>query len=139
MKAAVLAYRDATNQETALKLLTAVGAENFGGVKPEFYQQVQDAAVAALAATKQPVAKVVDPFGDDEPAAAVVELTMKDVKAAFLRRQKDAPESALLGILIELGATAPGPGGAPTPALKLLTADKFALAIAKLAALPKTM
>ena len=54
MKKAVLAYRDATDQATALKLLTDVGAENFGAVKPEFYQQVTDAAVAALAAVSKP-------------------------------------------------------------------------------------
>src|ERR1700677_931292 len=40
MKAAVLAYRDATSQDIALKLLTDVGAENFGAVNPALYQQV---------------------------------------------------------------------------------------------------
>jgi hypothetical protein len=139
MKKAVLAYRDATDQATALKLLTAVGAENFGAVKPEFYQQVQDAAVAALAALKT-VVKEVDPFGDDdEPAAAAVTLTLKDVKEVFKKRQAEVTESALLGVLTELGAVSQGaPGQPPAPSLKALTADKFAAAVAAVNALPKT-
>ncbi len=139
MKAAVLAYRDATDQDTALKLLTDVGAENFGAVPPNLYQQVTDAAVAALAAVQKPAAKVKSPFDDDDetPAAPAVEL--KDVKAAFVKRQKDVSEAALLGVLKELGAIGPGaPGTPPTPSLKHLAADKFAAAIAAVNALPKT-
>jgi hypothetical protein len=138
MKKAVLAYRDATDQETALKLLTAVGAENFGAVKPEFFQQVTDAAVAALAAVKPVAAKVADPFGDDEEAAAVV-LTLADVKKVVVKRQKDVSEAALLGVLTELGAVAPGAPGQPAgPSLKALDPSKFALAIEKFLGLPKT-
>jgi hypothetical protein len=137
MKKAVLAYKDATDQATALKLLTDVGAENFGAVKPEFYQQVQDAAVAALAALK-PAVKEVDPFGDDDVAATAPVLTLQDVKTAFVKRQKDTAESALTGILIELGAVGPGPNGAPTPSLKLLKPELFGAAIEKLHLLPKT-
>lgn len=139
MKAAVLAYRDATDQDTALKLLTDVGAENFGAVPPNLYQQVTDAAVAALAAVQKPAAKVKSPFDDDDetPAAPAVEL--KDVKAAFVKRQKDVSEAALLGVLKELGAIRPGaPGTPPAPSLKHLAADKFAAAIAAVNALPKT-
>ena len=139
MKAAVLAYRDATDQATALKLLSDVGAENFGAVKPELYQQVTDAAVAALASVSKPVVKEVDPFGDDDetPAAPAVEL--KDVKAAFVKRQKDVSEAALLAVLKDLGALGAGaPGQPPTPSLKHLDASKFAAAIAAVNALPKT-
>ncbi len=141
MKAAVLAYRDATDQATALKLLTDVGAENFGAVKPELYQQVTDAAVAALAAVSKPAAKAVDPFDDDDiggsVALPVVEL--KDVKAAFVKRQKDVSEAALLAVLKDLGALGAGaPGQPPTPSLKHLDASKFAAAIAAVQALPKT-
>jgi hypothetical protein len=136
MKAAVLAYRDATNQDTALKLLTDVGAENFGAVNPALYQQVTDAAVAALAAVK-PV-KAADPFGDDDEPTAPA-LMLKDVKAAFVARQKEVTESALLGVLKELGAVGPGAPGQPAaPSLKHLAADKFAAAIAAVNALPKT-
>lgn len=137
MKAAVLAYRDATDQDTALKILTAVGAENFGTVNPALYQQVTDAAVAALAALK-PAPKTSDPFGDDdEPVASTVVLA--DVKKAFVARQKDVSEAALLGVLKELGAVGPGaPGTPPAPSLKHLAADKFAAAIAAVNALPKT-
>ncbi len=138
MKAAVLAYRDVTDQATALKLLTDVGAENFGAVKPELYQQVTDAAVAALASVSKPVVKEVDPFGDDDaPAAPTVVLA--DVKKAFVARQKDVSEAALLGVLKDLGALGAGPPGSPpTPSLKFLAADKFAAAIAAVQALPKT-
>jgi hypothetical protein len=138
MKAAVLAYRDATDQATALKLLTDVGAENFGTVKPELFQQVTDAAVAALAAVKP--AKTLDPFGDDdETAATPVVATVKDVKAAFLKRQSEVSESALLGVLCELGAFGPAePGKPPAPSLKHLDASKFATAIAAVNRLPKT-
>ena len=139
MKAAVLAYRDATDQATALKLLSDVGAENFGAVKPELYQQVTDAAVAALAAVSKPAVKEVDPFGDEDetPAAPAVEL--KDVKAAFVKRQKDVSETALLAVLKDLGALGAGaPGQPPTPSLKHLDASKFAAAIAAVNALPKT-
>ena len=138
MKKAVLAYRDATDQDTALKLLTDVGAENFGAVNPALYQQVTDAAVAALAALK-PAAKTLDPFGDDDetPAAPAVEL--KDVKAAFVKRQKDVSETALLEVLKQLGAIGQGaPGTPPAPSLKYLAADKYAAAIAAVNALPKT-
>jgi hypothetical protein len=138
MKAAVLAYRDATDQDTALKLLTAVGAENFGAVNPSLYQQVTDAAVAALAALK-PAAKTLDPFGDDDETPAAVTLVLADVKKAFVARQKDVAESALLGVLKELGAIGAGaPGTAPAPSLKHLDASKFAAAIAAVNALPKT-
>jgi hypothetical protein len=138
MKAAVLAYRDATDQDTALKLLTAVGAENFGAVNPALYQQVTDAAVAALAALK-PAAKTLDPFGDDDETPAAVTLVLADVKKAFVARQKDVAESALLGVLKELGAIGVGaPGTPPAPSLKHLAADKFAAAIAAVNALPKT-
>ena len=137
MKAAVLAYRDATDQATALKLLSDVGAENFGAVKPELYQQVTDAAVAALAAVSKPAAKAVDPFDDGESAAPTV--TLADVKKAFVARQKDVSEAALLAVLKDLGALAAGaPGQPPTPSLKFLAADKFAAAIAAVQALPKT-
>src|ERR1700675_48811 len=78
MKAAVLAYRDATDQDTALKLLTAVGAENFGAVNPALYQQVTDAAVAALAALQKPAAKTLDPFGDDDETPAAPALLLAD-------------------------------------------------------------
>ena len=137
MKKAVLAYRDATDQDTALKLLTDAGAENFGAVNPALYQQVTDAAVAALAALK-PAAKTLDPFGDDdETPAAPVEL--KDVKAAFVKRQKDVSETALLEVLKQLGAIGQGaPGTPPAPSLKYLAADKYAAAIAAVNALPKT-
>ena len=136
MKAAVLAYRDATNQDTALKLLTDVGAENFGAVNPALYQQVTDAAVAALAALKP--AK--SPFDDDDDLApAAPALGLADVKKAFVARQKDVSEAALLGVLKELGAIGPGaPGTPPAPSLKHLAADKFAAAIAAVNALPKT-
>lgn len=139
MKAAVLAYRDATDQATALKLLTDVGAENFGTVKPEDWQKVTDAAVAVLAAVSKPVVKEVDPFGDDsdEPAAAPT-VVLADVKKAFVARQKEVAESALTGVLLALGASAPGPGGAIVPSLKHLDPSKFAEAIAKVNALPKT-
>ena len=138
MKAAVLAYRDATDQATALKLLSDVGAENFGAVKPELYQQVTDSAVAALAAVSKPVVKEVDPFGDDDaPAAPTV--TLADVKKAFVGRQKDVSESALLDVLKNLGAVGAGAPGQPlTPSLKFLAADKFAAAIAAVQSLPKT-
>ncbi len=137
MKAAVLAYRDATDQATALKLLTDVGAENFGAVKPELYQQVTDAAVAALAAVSKPAVKEVDPFDDGEPAAPTV--TLADVKKAFVARQKDVSEAALLAVLKDLGALGAGaPGQPPTPSLKHLDASKFAAAIAAVNALPKT-
>jgi hypothetical protein len=138
MKKAVLAYKDATDQATALKLLTDVGAENFGAVKPELYQQVTDAAVAALASVSKPVVKEVDPFGDDDaPAAPTV--TLADVKKAFVGRQKDVSESALLDVLKSLGAVGAGAPGQPlTPSLKFLAADKFAAAIAAVQALPKT-
>ena len=138
MKAAVLAYRDATDQATALKLLSDVGAENFGAVKPELYQQVTDAAVAALAAVSKPAVKEADPFGDDDaPAAPVV--TLADVKKVFVGRQKDVSESALLGVLKDLSAVGAGAPGQPlTPSLKFLAADKFAAAIAAVQALPKT-
>lgn len=139
MKAAVLAYRDATSQEVALKLLTDVGAENFGSVNPALYQQVTDAAVAALAATQKPAAKVKSPFDDDDEPAAAPAVELKDVKAAFVKRQKDVSEAALLGVLKELGAIGPGaPGTPPAPSLKHLAADKFAAAIAAVNALPKT-
>ena len=138
MKAAVIAYRDATDQDTALKLLTAVGAENFGAVNPALYQQVTDAAVAALAAVK-PAAKTLDPFGDDDETPAAQTYVLADVKKAFVARQKDVSEAALLGVLKELGAIGPGaPGTPPAPSLKHLTADKFAQAIAAVNALPKT-
>ncbi len=137
MKAAVLAYRDATDQATALKLLSDVGAENFGAVKPELYQQVTDAAVAALAAVSKPAVKEVDPFDDGEPAAPTV--TLPDVKKAFVARQKDVSEAALLAVLKDLGALGAGaPGQPPTPSLKHLDASKFAAAIAAVNALPKT-
>lgn len=137
MKAAVLAYRDATDQATALKLLSDVGAENFGAVKPELYQQVTDAAVAALAAVSKPAAKAVDPFDDGEPAAPTV--TLADVKKAFVARQKDVSEAALLAVLKDLGALGAGaPGQPPTPSLKHLDASKFAQAVAAVNALPKT-
>jgi hypothetical protein len=139
MKAAVLAYRDATDQATALKLLSDVGAENFGAVKPELYQQVTDAAVAALAATVKPVVKEVDPFGDDDVPAAAPALVLADIKKAFVARQKDVSESALLDVLKRLGAVGAGAPGQPlTPSLKFLTADKFAAAVAAVNALPKT-
>lgn len=140
MKAAVLAYRDATDQVTALKLLTDVGAENFGAVDPAKYQQVTDAAVAALAAHQVPlVVEEVDPFGDDEIPAAAPTLTLADVKTAFVKRQKDVSESALLGVLKDLGATGPAAPGKPAaPSLKYLDASKFAAAIAAVNALPKT-
>ena len=138
MKAAVLAYRDATDQDTALKLLTAVGAENFGAVNPALYQQVTDAAVAALAALK-PAAKTLDPFGDDDETPAAPTLMLADVKKAFVARQKDVSEAALLGVLKELGAVGAGaPGTPPAPSLKHLAADKFAAAIAAVNALPRT-
>ncbi len=138
MKAAVLAYRDATDQATALKLLTDVGAENFGAVDPAKYQQVTDAANAALAALK-PVVAEVDPFGDDEIPAAALTLTLADVKTAFVKRQKDVSESALLGVLKDLGAMGPAAPGKPAaPSLKYLDASKFAQAVAAVAALPKT-
>ena len=138
MKAAVLAYRDATDQATALKLLTDVGAENFGAVDPAKYQQVTDAANAALAALK-PVVAEVDPFGDDEIPAAAPALTLADVKTAFVKRQKDVSESALLGVLKDLGAMGPAAPGKPAaPSLKYLDASKFAQAVAAVAALPKT-
>ena len=137
MKAAVLAYRDATDQATALKLLSDVGAENFGAVKPELYQQVTDAAVAALAAVSKPAVKEVDPFDDGEPAAPTV--TLADVKKAFVARQKDVSEAALLAVLKDLGALGAGaPGQPPTPSLKHLDASKFAAAIAAVQKLPKT-
>ena len=145
MKAAVLAYRDATNQDIALKLLTDVGAENFGAVNPALFQQVTDAAIAALAAVKPVVvaaAKVVDPFGDDDETPAVAAapaLVLADVKKAFVSRQKDVSESALLGVLIALGAIGTAAPGKPAaPSLKHLTADKFAAAVAAVNALPKT-
>ena len=138
MKAAVLAYRDVTDQATALKLLSDVGAENFGGVPPALFQQVTDAAVAALAATQKPVVKEVDPFGDDDETPAAPTYVLADVKKAFMSRRKDVAESALLGVLKELGAIGPGaPGTPPAPSLKHLTADKFAAAIAAVQALPK--
>ena len=137
MKAAVLAYRDATSQEVALRLLTDVGAENFGAVKPELYQQVTDAAVAALAALKPTAVITSDPFGDDEPAAPA--LVLADVKKVFVARQKDVSESALTGVLKDLGALAAGAPGQPlTPSLKALDPSKFAAAIAAVNALPKT-
>jgi len=141
MKAAVLAYRDATDQATALKLLSDVGAENFGAVKPELYQQVTDSAVAALAAVSKPAVKEVDPFDDDDiggsVALPVVELA--DVKKAFVARQKDVSEAALLAVLKDLGAVGAGaPGQPPAPSLKHLDASKFAAAIAAVNALPKT-
>lgn len=138
MKAAVLAYRDATNQDTALKILTAVGAENFGAVNPALYQQVTDAAVAALAALK-PVPKS-DPFGDDDDDDGTAPtVVLADVKKAFVARQKDVSESALLDVLKSLGAIGPGaPGTPPAPSLKHLDASKFAAAIAAVNALPKT-
>ena len=141
MKAAVLAYRDATDQATALKLLTDVGAENFGAVKPELYQQVTDAAVAALAAVSKPAAKAVDPFDDDDIGGSVAlpVVALADVKKAFVARQKDVSEAALLAVLKDLGAVGAGaPGQPPTPSLKFLAADKFAAAIAAVNALPKT-
>ena len=141
MKAAVLAYRDATDQATALKLLTDVGAENFGAVKPELYQQVTDAAVAAVAALKPAAAKVSDPFGDDDIGGSVAlpVVALADVKKAFVARQKDVSEAALLGVLKELGAVGAGaPGTPPTPSLKYLAADKFAVAIELVSKLPKT-
>jgi hypothetical protein len=142
MKAAVLAYRDATNQDIALKLLTDVGAENFGAVNPALFQQVTDAAIAALAAVKPVVvaaAKVVDPFGDDDETPAASALVLADVKKAFVSRQKDVSESALLGVLIALGAIGTAAPGKPAaPSLKHLTADKFAAAVAAVNALPKT-
>ena len=138
MKAAVLAYRDATSQDEALKLLTAVGAENWGTVPPHLYQQVTDSAVAALAALQKPAAKTLDPFGDDDSDAAPV-LVLADVKKAFVARQKDVSEAALLGVLKDLGAVGTGaPGVAPAPSLKHLDASKFAAAIAAVNALPKT-
>ena len=138
MKKAVLAYKDATDQATALKLLTDVGAENFGAVKPELYQQVTDAAIAALASVSKPVVKEVDPFADsDEDVAPTVTLT--DVKKAFVGRQKDVSESALLDVLKSLGAVGAGAPGQPlTPSLKFLAADKFAAAIELVSKLPKT-
>jgi hypothetical protein len=139
MKAAVLAYRDATDQATALKLLSDVGAENFGAVKPELYQQVTDAAVAALAATVKPVVKEVDPFGDDDETPAAPTLVLADVKKVFVARHKDVSESALLDVLKTLGAVgAVAPGQPLTPSLKFLAADKFAAAVAAVNALPKT-
>ena len=142
MKAAVLAYRDATNQDIALKLLTDVGAENFGAVNPALFQQVTDAAIAALAAVKPVVvaaAKVVDPFGDDDETPAASALVLADVKKVFVTRQKDVSESALLGVLIALGAIGTAAPGKPAaPSLKHLTADKFAAAVAAVNALPKT-
>ncbi len=141
MKAAVLAYRDATDQATALKLLSDVGAENFGAVKPELYQQVTDAAVAALAAVSKPAAKAVDPFDDDDIGGSVAlpVVALADVKKAFVARQKDVSETALLAVLKDLGALGAGaPGQPPTPSLKHLDASKFAAAIAAVNALPKT-
>lgn len=137
MKKAVLAYRDATDQATALKLLTDVGAENFGAVKPELYQQVTDSAVAALAAVSKPAVKEVDPFDDGDAAAPT--LVLADVKKAFVARQKEVSEAALLGVLKDLGALGAGAPGQPaTPSLKFLDASKFAQAIAAVNALPKT-
>jgi hypothetical protein len=139
MKRAVLAYRDATDQATALKLLTDVGAENFGSVKPELYQQVTDAAIAALAAVSKPAAKEADPFGDDDETPAAPALVLADVKKAFVARQKDVSESALLEVLKNLGAVGAGAPGQPlTPSLKHLAADKFAAAIEAVQKLPKT-
>lgn len=139
MKAAVLAYRDATDQATALKLLTDVGAENFGAVKPELYQQVTDAAVAALASVSKPAVKEIDPFGDDSDEPAAPTVVLADVKKAFVARQKDVSESALLDVLKTLGAVGAGAPGQPlTPSLKFLDASKFAQAIAAVNALAKT-
>jgi len=98
---------------------------------------VTDAAVAALAALKP--AKVADPFGDDDETPATPVLVLADVKKAFVGRQKDVSESALLDVLKTLGAVGPGaPGTPPAPSLKHLTADKFAAAVAAVNALPKT-
>jgi hypothetical protein len=140
MRAAVLAYRDATNQETALKCLTDVGADNFTKVPPNLYQQVTDAAIAALAALTPAAPPTVaeDPFalpGSPDKAAS---LTLADVRAAFLKAQKTAGDKPLMALLAELGATAPGANGVAAPSLKALDPSKFQLAIDKLAALPKT-
>ena len=141
MKAAVLAYRDVTDQDTALTLLTAVGAENWGTVPPHLYQQVTDSAVAALAALQKPPVKEVDPFDDDDIGGSVAlpVVALADVKKAFVARQKDVSESALLGVLKTLGAVGAGaPGDPPAPSLKHLAADKFAAAIEAVQKLPKT-
>jgi hypothetical protein len=139
MKAAVLAYRDATSQDEAMKLLTAVGAENWGTVPPHLFQQVTDSAVAALAALQKPAAKTLDPFGDDDETPAAPALVLADVKKAFVARQKEVSEAALLGVLTSLGAVGAGAPGQPlTPSLKHLDSSKFAAAIAAVNALPKT-
>lgn len=139
MKAAVLAYRDVTSQDEAMKLLTAVGAENWGTVPPHLYQQVTDSAIAALAAQQKQAAKTLDPFGDDDETPAAPTLVLADVKKAFVARQKDVSEAALLGVLKELGAVGAGaPGTPPAPSLKHLDSSKFAAAIAAVNTLPKT-
>ena len=66
-------------------------------------------------------------------------LALTDVKTAFVKRQKDVSESALLGVLKDLGAMGPAAPGKPAaPSLKYLDASKFAAAIAAVNALPKT-
>ena len=133
---ALVALKDATSQDNALKVLK----ESSGGVStlPQLPADKYATVVAACkAAMPAPAASQADPFEVSSPAQTEAP-SLEDVKAAVVEAQKRTSTDAVQKVVMDHGGKAPGPNGVPGPSLKALPVPSYAAVIAAVKALPAT-
>lgn len=133
---ALVALKDATSQDNALKVLkeSSGGVSTLPQLPADKYATVVAACKAALPGAAAPAA---DPFEVSSPAQTDAP-SLEDVKAAVVEAQKRTATDTVQKVVMAHGGKAPGPNGVEGPSLKALPVPSYAAVIAAVKALPTT-
>ena len=135
---ALVALKDATSQDNALKVLkdSSGGVSTLPQLPADKYATVVAACKAAMPGAAAPAA---DPFEVSTAAPAQENApSLEDVKAAVVEAQKRTATDTVQKVVMAHGGKAPGPNGVEGPSLKALPVPSYAAVIAAVKALPTT-
>lgn len=137
---ALVALKDATSQDNALKVLkdSSGGVSTLPQLPPDKYVTVVAACKAAMPGAAAPAASS-DPFEVSTAAPVQTDApSLEDVKAAVVEAQKRTATDTVQKIVMEHGGKAVGANGTIGPSLKALPVPSYAAVIAAVKALPTT-
>lgn len=135
---ALVALKDATSQDNALKVLkdSSGGVSTLPQLPADKYATVVAACKAAMPGAAAPAA---DPFEVSTAAPVQTDApSLEDVKAAVVEAQKRTATDTVQKVVMAHGGKAPGPNGVEGPSLKALPVPSYAAVIAAIKALPTT-
>lgn len=135
---ALVALKDATSQDNALKVLkdSSGGVSTLPQLPADKYATVVAACKAAMPGAAAPAT---DPFEVSTAASVQTNApSLEDVKAAVVEAQKRTATDTVQQVVMAHGGKAPGPNGAERPSLKALPVPSYAAVIAAVKALPTT-